>query len=115
MPSSCSVFYRYFLYGCSSDPNISNGVAVPHGDPNFVHQSKVKIIVNSHKIPWGEEDVDVMIMLAINKKDVVHVEPMLQKIFTMISDRKAIENYFFKVSAGKLYKTIFEGVYEDGK
>lgn len=95
--------------------NISNGVAVPHGDPNFVHQSKVKIIVNSHKIPWGEEDVDVMIMLAINKKDVVHVEPMLQKIFTMISDRKAIENYFFKVSAGKLYKTIFEGVYEDGK
>lgn len=99
--------FRQSIFGRESlaPTNISNGVAVPHGNPHFVHRSKVKIVVNSRKIPWGDEDIDVVIMLAITKEDVAHIEPMLMRVFKMIYDRGTVEK-IFKQKSQQIYHSI---------
>lgn len=100
--------FRQSIFGRESlaPTNISNGVAVPHGNPHFVRQSKVKILVNSRKIPWGEEDIDVVIMLGITKEDVAHIEPMLMRVFKMIYDRQTVEKIFINRDNQQIYHSI---------
>lgn len=86
--------------------DISNGVAIPHGNPNDVMVSKIKILVNKNKILWGNEMVDVVILLAINKNNVENIEPILEKIFIMIDDREAVKENFIGLSEYKVYKKI---------
>ncbi|WP_313469133.1 PRD domain-containing protein, partial [Carnobacterium sp.] len=107
-----TVDFRESIFGRESlaPTNISNGVAVPHGNPHFVNKSKVKILINRHKIPWGEEGIDVIIMLAINKSDVEHMEPMLLEIFKMIFDRITVETIFIQSTRKQIYESIFKGV-----
>ncbi len=100
--------FRQSIFGRESlaPTNISNGVAVPHGNPHYVRRSKVKIVVNTHKIPWGEEDIDVVMMLAINKEDVAYVEPMLMRVFKMIYDRETVEAVFLKSDRQQIFHSI---------
>ncbi|WP_054950391.1 BglG family transcription antiterminator [Numidum massiliense] len=108
--------FKESVYGRESlaPTHMSNGVAMPHGNPHFVTKSKIKIFVNPQQTIWDDEKIDVVILLAIHKEDVEHVEPILQTLFNIIFDRQMIEAIFFQEEGQYIYDNIVKGVVNYG-
>lgn len=70
------------------------GVAIPHGNPEYVKQTSISVIVNEKKINWGKEKVDVVILFSIAKKDVPNLRIIMEPIYDVIHSRKRVEEVF---------------------
>lgn len=79
-----SVFNRESL-GSTEFPN---GVAIPHGELDFVKTTVVLYIENTQKIKWNETLVDQVFMLAISKKDISKVKTIISKLNNLISEEE---------------------------
>lgn len=69
---------------------IGNGVAIPHGFPGGVNQSKVCICTLQQPINWNGEMVDVIFLLAIKTNTVTETDNVRQfyKYFVKLTDTK---------------------------
>ncbi|MBU5454706.1 PTS sugar transporter subunit IIA [Caproiciproducens sp. MSJ-32] len=53
-----------------SSTSIGNGVALPHGDPNNILMSSISFMTLENPIIWGEEEVELIILISMKKEDV---------------------------------------------
>ncbi|GBD68956.1 hypothetical protein TEHN7118_1762 [Tetragenococcus halophilus subsp. halophilus] len=65
-----------------------NGFAVPHGNPAFVEKTAISILILDKAIPWGNQMVDVIVLLLIREEDVEKVEPVMNLIMQGIEDKE---------------------------
>src|SRR5690606_14498425 len=98
-----SLFMREKL----SSTSFHTGAAIPHGNPEFVNETKLSILVNHKKIPWGKERVDVVLLLSIAKKDKTMIGPILSQITELLSKRETIEQVFLQKSREEIYQFLF--------
>ena len=98
-----SLFMREKLSSTSFD----TGAAIPHGNPEFVNETKLSILVNQKKIPWGKEKVDVVLLLSIAKKDKAKLGPIFSQLTDLLSDREKIEQAFLEKSREEIYQFLF--------
>lgn len=71
---------------------LGNGFAIPHGDPKYVFQSFVSILILKKPINWGINKVDVIAMLMIKKEDKNILEPVMSLIMGGIENKKQFIN-----------------------
>ncbi len=95
-----SVFERE----ATSSTSLETGVAIPHGNPDYVKRTNITILVNRKKIYWGKEKVDIIIFLSVAKKDINIISPVISKIYDVISDRKQIENILLEKTSREIYE-----------
>ncbi|WAA13150.1 BglG family transcription antiterminator [Fervidibacillus halotolerans] len=91
------------------------GVAIPHGNPEYVHKTKLSILVNEKKIVWGKKRVDVILLLSIAKEDKELVGPILVQINDLLSSREKIEQVFIKKSSKEIYQYFLTQACYGGK
>lgn len=60
---------------------VGSGVAIPHGEPKFVRNSRLALLTLVEPIIWGEEKVNIISMVCISSKDL----PKSRHIFTCFS------------------------------
>lgn len=60
---------------------IGNGVAIPHGYPDYVIKSKLVVILLKKPINWGNVKVDIVIMICISKNDFKILINQLRQIY----------------------------------
>jgi mannitol/fructose-specific phosphotransferase system IIA component (Ntr-type) len=95
-----SVFERE----ATSSTALETGVAIPHGNPDYVKKTNIAILVNNKKIHWGNEKVDIVMMLSISKNDVKKISPIIAQIYDLISSRDRIEIIFFGKTKEEIYR-----------
>lgn len=64
-----------------------NGFAVPHGNPAFVEKTSISILILDKAIFWGNQMVDIIILLLIREEDVEKVEPVMNLIMKGVRDK----------------------------
>lgn len=66
---------------------LDNGFAIPHGNPAFIEETAVSILILDKAIAWGNQMVDVIALLLICEKDVGKVEPVMNLLMQGIEDK----------------------------
>lgn len=49
--------------------SVGKGIAIPHGNPNFIKQSTISAMTLKKPIQWGDDTVSVVFLLAMKKRD----------------------------------------------
>lgn len=67
---------------------ISNGFAIPHGDPKFITKSSIAVAILDKPVNWGNNRVDIIAMLMIKRTDKKIVEPFMNLIMHGIKNKE---------------------------
>ncbi|SDC21239.1 Transcriptional antiterminator [Pelagirhabdus alkalitolerans] len=97
-----SVFQREAM----SSTAFETGVAIPHGNPSYVNQTHISILVNEKKITWGKEKVDVIILISVAKEDMEHISMIIGRIYDMMQSRSEVERIFINQSDQSIYRYL---------
>lgn len=74
---------------------LNTGVAIPHGIPKYVVNSKILILTNESMIEWwGGKKIDTIILLCISTQDLKNVKNVLSEIYHLIETREKVKKYF---------------------
>lgn len=92
----------------TSSTALETGVAIPHGNPDYVKKTSISILVNNKKVHWGNEKVDIIILLSVAKNDVNHISSIISQIYDVISDRNRMETVFFGKSKENIYDYFYD-------
>lgn len=87
-----SVFQRMQV----GDLVLPTGVAIPHGNPEFVKHSVLTICVNQKPLKWNEQLIHVVFFICISKQDLQHVKEILSCIYNLIENKETVEQLFIK-------------------
>jgi activator of the mannose operon, transcriptional antiterminator len=73
---------------------LDTGVAIPHGTPKFVVNTRIFILTTEDMIDWGGTKVDTVILICISPNDLRNVKNILSDIYKLIESRKNVKRYF---------------------
>lgn len=92
--------------------SIGSGIAFPHGDPEFVNESRVVLVTLKHPMLWGDhEKVDLIFFAAFNmnvKDERRRVETFYRELIPCISDSQALEGIRHATDNVRLYQELFQ-------
>lgn len=83
---------------------IEYGVAIPHGEKEYVIKSKVLLATLKRPIKWGDKEVDTIFMLALKSKEIAGV---FFKHFQFIMQNKELLNKVKNAKEKNEIKKIF--------
>lgn len=86
-----------------SSTAFETGVAIPHGNPEFVRETSISVYVSDQKISWGEEKVDVVILFSIAKEDISELRTIIEPIYEVMYSREQVERIFKEHSVEGIY------------
>lgn len=78
--------------------SVGRAVAVPHGNKELVITQSLIIIKLSNPIVWGDQEVDLVMLLSINFNDNQQTKYFFKRLYQIISDEhllnklKEVEN-----------------------
>lgn len=64
----------------SASTNIGGGIAIPHGNPNYIKQSAVAIATLKEPIQWGTEKVSFICLLAVHSQNREETKRLFQEL-----------------------------------
>ncbi len=65
---------------------IGKGVAIPHASLETIRETKLLIVMLKKPIKWDETNVDILVFVLINKKDIEWVSNILRPLYSRFSD-----------------------------
>lgn len=77
-----------------SSTAFETGIAIPHGDPSFVNETHLSVLINDRKINWGGDRVDVIVLVSVTKEDIQHVSLIIEQLYKVMESRTDIEKLF---------------------
>lgn len=89
-----------------SSTAFETGVAIPHGNPAYVNETTVSILINETKIPWGTEKVDIVILISVSKSDMTYISLFIERIYEVMQSRENVERVFFNQSDSAIYRYL---------
>lgn len=66
---------------------LGNGFALPHGNPQLIQSSHISILIPGKQIYWGNNKVDVVVMLMVAEKDKKTIEPIMELIMQGVNNK----------------------------
>ena len=70
---------------------LGNAIAIPHGNQDFVKQSKIAIIVLKNHVDWASVKVSLIFLLAINQNHGSYVKDGLTDFYNLMDSPKLLE------------------------
>lgn len=67
-----------------SDTSLPIGIAIPHGAPDTIRQTRIVVMTLDHVIAWGVNRIDTVFFFAIAKKDVSSIHGFVRNFFRLI-------------------------------
>ncbi|GAA0360323.1 BglG family transcription antiterminator [Alkalibacterium iburiense] len=89
-----------------SSTAFETGVAIPHGNPAYVNETTVSILINETKIPWGTEKVDIVILISVSKADMNYISFFIERIYEVMQSRENVERVFFNQPDSAIYRYL---------
>lgn len=66
---------------------LDNGFAIPHGNPEFVDKTAISIVILDKPIDWGNQKVDVIVLLMIEEERIGEMEPVMKLVMQGIENK----------------------------
>lgn len=92
--------------------SIGSGIAFPHGDPEFVNESRVVLVTLKRPMVWEDHEKADLIFFAafnMNVKDERHrVETFYRELIPCISNPQALEGLRQATDSVRLYQELFQ-------
>lgn len=76
---------------------LDNGFAIPHGSPEFVEKTTISILILDKPINWGNQKVDIIVLLIIKEEEVRKVEPVMELVMQGIEDKNGFISKMMEV------------------
>ncbi|RCW73161.1 BglG family transcription antiterminator [Saliterribacillus persicus] len=70
---------------------IGGGIAIPHGDPELVLESKIPIITLERPLQWGTEQVSVVFFLALKQERSDNRRALFHQLTRLAGDPKTVQ------------------------
>lgn len=83
-------------------------VALPHGDMKYIKQSKIVILVNKKGIQWGNDIVNVVMFMALNKQVSQYISEVYQFITNVIDDNIVMKKLINCDGENAILNTLYE-------
>ncbi|MGB4985106.1 MAG: PTS sugar transporter subunit IIA, partial [Erysipelotrichaceae bacterium] len=71
--------------------SINTGVAMPHADPSTVLKTKISLLTLKKPINWDNNDVIVVIMLAVAQEDANSIKEMISGLYEIIESTEKVK------------------------
>jgi len=104
---SLSVFAREEL----TSTEITKGMAIPHGDKEFVLQSRVAVVRLKKGIRWGNDSKNVKIIFLLALKDKSKAKKFFRIFNLLVKDEEFFENLIGANSADQIYKQLSKNTF----
>ena len=78
--------------------SLSTGVAIPHAMPQSVLLTKIVCVTLKNEINWDGQKVKLVILLAINEKDVCKVREMFTSIYSVVKTKEYVDAFISMVN-----------------
>lgn len=95
-----SIFEREAM----SSTAFENGIAIPHGNPAYVKETHISVGISDRKILWGDEKVDIVVLISVAKEDMEHISLIIERIYEVMQSREKIEKVFLEQSDQSIYR-----------
>lgn len=95
-----SIFEREAM----SSTAFETGIAIPHGNPVYVKKTHISVGISDRKIAWGDERVDIVVLISVAKEDMEHISLIIERIYEVMQSREKIEKLFIEQSDQDLYR-----------
>lgn len=79
-------------------------IATPHGNPDFVKKSCILFLSNIRTVNWDGEKVNIMIMVNINREDILDIRTIFNFIYEISQDK----DFIYELLQVKGYKEFLE-------
>ena len=100
-----SVFEREGI--CST--SLGKGIAIPHGNSSYVGKPGISLVFLKHPVSWGEEEVDIVFLLALNFENISMTRDFFHE-FTEFTEEREILDCIRSVSGQKELEEIVEKI-----
>ncbi|XJZ28244.1 BglG family transcription antiterminator [Bacillota bacterium Lsc_1132] len=88
--------------------SLARGIAVPHGTGDLVKKSVILAVLLEKPIPWDEQIVDLVFLIAINFNESKDYRYFFEKLFYIVSDNELITKIKKASNAMEIEKLIFD-------
>lgn len=82
------------------------GVAIPHGNPEYVKESIIAIMTSSAGLNWNGTKVNFVFLLCIDKRDISSLKEVLFVIDELIKDRELISTLAKRNNREEIYEVL---------
>ncbi len=89
---------------------VGSGVAIPHGLPQMVLKSKISIVILGKPVFWGDESVDIVLLVSLTEKDIA----VSRKLFRSLYKKLYSETFLAMLRKAKDKEEVtrlMEGIY----
>lgn len=62
--------------------SIGKGIAIPHGDDSHILHPAVFVVRNTHPIPWGEDEVDIIVFLILKFNSIAENKQFFIRLYS---------------------------------
>lgn len=73
------------------DTSVYTGVAMPHAFPDTVKTTRISIMTLKEKVKWGVNDVKIVILIGIAKKDINRIGEVLSRLLAIVESTEIID------------------------
>jgi activator of the mannose operon, transcriptional antiterminator len=88
---------------------VGKGVAIPHGSDDFVYQSRICVVKLQKPINWGEEQVDIVILLALKLRDYEVTRSFFQVFHSLLEDEELLDQIRNAATGRDIQEIISQG------
>jgi activator of the mannose operon, transcriptional antiterminator len=85
---------------------IGKGVAIPHGFPEKVCRSQIALSILKEPIPWGNESVDIIFLIALSDIDALNSAEVLKKLYKKVDSDDFLDRLKKAQSKDQIKKLI---------
>ncbi len=89
-----------------SSTSIGGGIAIPHGDPKLIRESRIAVATLKEPLDWKEEKVSVVFMLALGPGDQEHLKKLFQRLSLLSEQPSTIERLVQAATPEELIRSL---------
>lgn len=71
--------------------DLPQGIAIPHGNPKYVKNTSITIIINKRAFKWMNEKVQIIFLVCISEQDSKKIKGILSDIYTIVQNEKVFK------------------------
>jgi len=93
-----------------SSTTIGNGIAIPHSKREFIEKSKICIIKLDNPVKWNEEDISLILILALKFEDVNTTTQFFKNFYSILDNSSIIEKIKNSKKREEIVSLLLTGV-----
>lgn len=93
---------------------VGQGVAIPHGSPEYVKQSQIAVALLKNPIKWNDEMIDIIFLICVAEKDLKMSKHLFRNIYNRIDSGQFLSQLRSSKSKAEIIQYM-EGINNVGR